>query len=139
MEDLVCITEKDFSVGDISKRIRTSRTGAVVTFTGVVREENPEGKVTALEFEAYKEMALREMIELKRSAMERFQLEEVAIIHRIGRIPAGENIVLIAVAGAHREECFTAAKYLIDELKKLVPIWKKELFEEGERWVEGSH
>lgn len=139
MDDLVCITDEDFSVDDISRRIRTRHTGAIVTFIGVVREENPEGNVTALEFETYKEMAVREMIELKRSAMEQFRLEEVAIIHRTGRIPAGEDIVLIAVAGAHRDECFMAARYLIDELKKLVPIWKKEIFEEGERWVEGEH
>jgi len=139
VDELVLLIEEDFSIDEICERMRGPSTGGLVAFLGVVREENPEGSVKALDFEAYKEMAIREMLRLKQLAMERYRLENVAILHRVGRIPAGENIVLIVAAGAHREECFQAASYLIDELKRSVPIWKKEIYEEGERWVEGNH
>ena len=139
MDELVLLTEEDFSLDEICGKMRTPSTGGLVAFLGVVREDNPEGRVRALDFEAYREMAVEEMLRLKRLVMEKYRLENVAILHRVGRLKAGENIVLIVAAGAHREECFQAAKFLIDELKRSVPIWKKELYEERERWVEGEH
>jgi molybdopterin synthase catalytic subunit len=71
--------------------------------------------------------------------MWKFGLEEVTIIHRVGSLSPGDNIVLIAVSSGHRKEAFAGAEYLIDELKKVVPLWKKEIFEDGELWVEGGH
>jgi len=136
---LILVTEDDFSVDDVLRKIRNERTGAVVSFVGVVREEDRGRKVRKMEMEAYRDMAERELSDLREKAMKKFGLEEVTIIHRVGSLSPGENIVLIAVAGGHRKEAFAGAEYLIDELKKVVPLWKKETFEDGEVWAEGGH
>ncbi|MDD1767826.1 MAG: molybdenum cofactor biosynthesis protein MoaE [Methanomassiliicoccales archaeon] len=136
---MILVTEDDFSVDDVLKKIRNERTGAVVSFVGVVREEDRGRKVRKMEMEAYKDMAVGELSNLREKAMKKFGLEEIAIIHRVGSFSPGDNIVLIAVAAGHRKEAFAGAEYLIDEMKKIVPLWKKEIFEDGEIWVEGGH
>jgi len=136
---LILVTEEDFSVDDALRKIRSRRTGAIVSFVGVVREEDHGRKIRKMEMEAYKGMAERELSDLREKAMKKFGLEEVTIIHRIGSLSPGDNIVLIAVSSGHRKEAFAGAEYLIDELKKVVPLWKKEILEDGEVWVEGGH
>ena len=111
--------------------------GAVVTFCGVVRNHSGEMSTDFLVYDAYKEMAEKKMSEIGDQAKKQWNIEDVAILHRIGRLEIGEISVLIAVASPHRAEAFDACRYVIDKLKETVPIWKKEVGENGEAWVEG--
>ena len=111
--------------------------GAVVTFCGVVRNHSGETSTDFLVYDAYKEMAEKKMSEIGDQAKKQWNIEDVAILHRIGRLEIGEISVLIAVASPHRAEAFDACRYVIDKLKETVPIWKKEVGENGEAWVEG--
>ncbi len=110
--------------------------GAVVTFVGTTRDHNEGRRVLRLEYEAYEEMAVAEMAKLGEAAAKRWPIAKVAIVHRVGVVPIGEASVVIAVSSEHREVGFTACRFLIDKLKELVPIWKKEFFEGGELWIE---
>jgi molybdopterin synthase catalytic subunit len=139
MGSMILVTNDDFSVDEVLRKIRNKRTGAIVSFVGVVREDDSGRKIKMLEMETYKGMAEKELSDLKDKAMKKFNLEDVTIIHRIGSLSPGDNIVLIAVASGHRKEAFAGAEFLIDELKKVVPLWKKEILEDGEVWVEGGH
>lgn len=135
----VRITKEDFSVEEVCREVRNTRTGGIVAFIGVVREEDESGRIDKIEIEVYEEMAIRELERLRERAIAEFGLEDMSIVHRVGHLSVGENIVLIVAAGAHRAECFDAARFVIDEMKKLVPIWKREFSASGERWVEGDH
>ncbi|MDH7507833.1 MAG: molybdenum cofactor biosynthesis protein MoaE [Methanomassiliicoccales archaeon] len=135
---MITISRNDFSVDDVLNKIRTIDTGAVVSFVGVVRGEEKGKKLVRMEIEVYEEMAEKELIRLRDHAMKSFNIQEVVIWHRIGTLFPGDKIVLIAVASAHRKDAFAAAQFLIDELKKVVPLWKKEVYEDGEVWVEGK-
>jgi len=115
----------------------TPADGACCSFVGVVRDENAGRRVDFLEYEAYEEMALGQMEELAAEARERWPLSDVHLVHRLGRLEIGEASVAVAVASPHRGEAFAACRFLIDTLKKRVPIWKKEHFEGGAVWVEG--
>lgn len=115
----------------------TPADGASCTFVGVVRDENAGRRVRFLEYEAYEEMALGQMQELAAEARRRWPLGDVRLVHRLGRLEIGEASVAVAVASPHRAEAFEACRFLIDALKKQVPIWKKEHFEGGAVWVEG--
>jgi molybdopterin synthase catalytic subunit len=111
--------------------------GAWCLFVGVVRNENDGRAVTFLEYEAYPEMALREMERLEAEARARWPVTDVRIAHRLGRLEIGEASVAVAVASPHRAEAFAACRFVIDTLKATVPIWKKEHFEGGAVWIEG--
>jgi molybdopterin synthase catalytic subunit len=112
--------------------------GAVVVFDGIVRD-NTRGRLTLyLDYEAYEEMATRQIAELAREAVERFGVRGVTLVHRLGRLEIGETSVLIVVASAHRGAAFDACRWLIDTLKKTVPIWKKEIFVDGAVWADGE-
>jgi molybdopterin synthase catalytic subunit len=112
------------------------RDGAVVTFHGVVREYSDSGRaVRYLEYEAYPEMAEAQMRAIGAEIKRRWDIDDVAMVHRIGRLEIGEASVVIAVAAPHRGEAFDACEYAIDTLKATVPIWKKEVFADGEVWV----
>ncbi len=112
--------------------------GAVVVFDGIVRD-NSRGRTTLyLDYEAYEEMAAKQMDELARDAVARFGVRHVSLIHRLGRLGIGETSVLIVVASAHRAQAFDASRWLIDTLKKTVPIWKKETFADGAVWADGE-
>lgn len=102
-----------------------SETGAVVTFSGHVRETEGDRKITAIEYSAYESMAHKEIQKIARSAADRWDLFNISIIHRLGTIRVGEASVFIAVESRHRKEAFTACQFLIDELKKTTPIWKE--------------
>ena len=111
--------------------------GGVVTFEGVVRDHAGGKRIRYLEYDAYPEMAEQVMATIAAEVAERWQTDHVAIVHRIGRLEIGECSVVVVVACPHRAEAFEACRYAIDTLKTTVPIWKKEVAEDGEEWVEG--
>jgi molybdopterin synthase catalytic subunit len=111
------------------------RAGCSVLFLGTTRSTNVGRRVTRLEYEAYEAMAVREMRALAREAKRRWPLRKVAMVHRLGVVPVGEASVGIAVSAGHRAEGFAAARWLIDRLKEIVPIWKKEHFRGGTVWI----
>jgi molybdopterin converting factor subunit 1 len=112
--------------------------GAILTFEGIVRNHTRGRKTLYLDYESYEGMALEQMESLASRAIEQFQIRDVAIVHRLGRLEIGETSVLIAVASAHRGPGFEACRWLIDTLKRKVPIWKKEYFEDGAVWADGE-
>jgi molybdopterin synthase catalytic subunit/molybdopterin converting factor small subunit len=112
--------------------------GAAVVFEGVVRDNTRGRRTLYLDYEAYEEMALRQMDSLAEQAFHRFPIRDVAMVHRLGRLEIGEASVFIVVASAHRAAAFDACRWLIDTLKRTVPIWKKEYFEDGAVWADGE-
>jgi molybdopterin synthase catalytic subunit len=112
--------------------------GAVVVFDGIVRNHTRGRQTLHLDYEAYEEMAAKQMQELAREARTRFDVRHATIVHRLGRLEVGETSVLIIVASAHRAQAFEACRWLIDTLKKTVPIWKKETFVDGAVWAAGE-
>jgi molybdopterin converting factor subunit 1 len=119
-------------------RVKRGEDGAAVVFEGVVRKQTRGRRTLYLDYEAYEEMALNEMEGLAEQALKQFQVREVALVHRLGRLEIGETSVLIVVASAHRAAAFDACRWLIDTLKRTVPIWKKEYFEDGAVWADGE-
>ena len=119
-------------------QIKQGEDGAAIVFEGVVRNNTRGRRTLYLDYEAYESMALQQMEELARQALERFKVRDVRLIHRLGRLEIGETSVLIAVGSAHRAAAFEACRFLIDTLKKTVPIWKKEHFEDGAVWADGE-
>jgi molybdopterin synthase catalytic subunit len=119
----------------LARAVRDPRAGAVVTFVGTTRNENAGRRVRRLEYEAFASMATKEMRLLASEATRRWRLRKVAMVHRIGVVPVGEASVAIAVASGHRGEAFEACRWLIDRLKEIVPIWKKEHYRGGELWI----
>lgn len=116
------------------QRAKRDDSGAIVTFLGTVRDDG----IQMMEVEAFKEAATTELELIRCEAMDRFGLISVQVAHRTGRLAVGESIVAIVCSAPHRDEAFEGCRYIIDELKKRAPIWKKERGENGERWVEGS-
>jgi molybdopterin synthase catalytic subunit len=110
--------------------------GSVVTFDGRVRDHARGKMVTGLFYEVYEEMAKNELEEIQRQALKRWPISRIGIVHRVGRLEIGETSVFIAVSSAHRREGFEACRFIIDNIKTRVPIWKKEFYEDGEVWVE---
>jgi cyclic pyranopterin phosphate synthase len=130
---LIEITENEISVEEVISATRKPEAGAVVIFLGTVRAEPG---LNGLELESYKDMAIDKLNELRSQALDRFSILELNIIHRIGHISIGEDIVAIAVSAAHRADAFSACRFIIDELKATTPIWKKELG--PGTWVSGE-
>jgi len=118
--------------------LKRGQDGASLVFEGIVRNQTRGRKTVYLDYEAYEQMALREMESLAAQALGQFPIRDVAIVHRLGRLEIGETSVLIAVASAHRGAAFDACRWLIDTLKTRVPIWKKEYFEDGAVWADGE-
>src|ERR1700739_1184094 len=118
--------------------LKRGEDGAALVFEGVVRNQTRGRKTLYLEYEAYEEMALAQLEKLAAESLEKFKIRDVAIVHRLGRLEIGETSVLIAVASAHRARSFEASCWLIDTLKRTVPIWKKEFFEDGAIWADGE-
>ena len=119
-------------------RLKRAEDGAIVVFEGVVRNQTRGRKTVYLDYEAYEEMALEQLELLGDQAVQRFQIRDVSIVHRLGRLEIGETSVLIALVSAHRAAAFDACRWLIDTLKRTVPIWKKEYFEDGAVWADGE-
>ncbi|CAN5464767.1 molybdenum cofactor biosynthesis protein MoaE [soil metagenome] len=122
----------------IVAEIKAGADGAVCVFDGIVRDNTRGRKTLHLDYEAYEEMALEQMRGLAAEAVTRFGVRDVALVHRLGRLFVGETSVLIVVASAHRGAAFDACRWLIDTLKKTVPIWKKEQFIDGAIWADGE-
>jgi molybdopterin synthase catalytic subunit len=122
----------------ISKAIRRPADGAVAIFDGIVRNHSRGRRTLYLDYSAYETMALRQMEQLAQQALAQFEVRDVKIIHRVGRLAIGDTSVFIAVASAHRAAAFDACRWLIDTLKQTVPIWKKEYFEDGAVWADGE-
>jgi molybdopterin synthase catalytic subunit len=118
--------------------LKAGTDGALCVFDGTVRDNTRGRRTLYLDYEAYREMALDQMRALAAEAIARFGVRDVAILHRLGRLHVGETSVLIAVASAHRGPAFDACRWLIDTLKKQVPIWKKETFADGVVWADGE-
>jgi molybdopterin synthase catalytic subunit len=135
---MIRITRDDFNVDDELRRIRKPSVGGLVTFVGTVRESSDEGEVSRMEIEVYPEMAEKQLQAIREEAMERFGIFDVLVVHRYGDLRVGDNIVLVAVSAGHRGEAFDACRYVVDELKKRVPIWKREHTPTGARWVEAG-
>jgi MoaE-MoaD fusion protein len=112
--------------------------GAVVVFEGTVRNQSHGKRVQYLEYFAYETMARRKLEEIGKQAKEQFAVRQIGIIHRLGRLEIGECSVVIVVTSAHRAAAFQACQFAIDAIKQAVPIWKKEVYEDGEIWVEGE-
>lgn len=123
------------SVGYAESRFPDLFSGATVTFTGTVRVDQKENKVTRLEFEAYEPMALKELERIVELASGKWNLLSIVILHRTGIVMPGEPAVIVTVKTPHRKDAFECCAFVMDELKKTVPIWKKEVFENGESWV----
>lgn len=132
------ITTGEIHPEEVAELVQYDGAGAVVTFSGVVRNESLGKRVLYLEYDAYKEMAEAKMREIGQEIKERWGIERVAIVHRVGHLEIGQASVVIAVATPHRAEAFEACRYAIDRLKETVPIWKKEVWEGGEYWIEGD-
>jgi molybdopterin synthase catalytic subunit len=109
--------------------------GAIATFIGTTRNNNEGRKVIALDYDAYPEMAEKELKRIGEDAKKKWRIERMAIVHRIGPVEITEASVMIAVSAAHRDDAFQACRFAIEEIKKTVPIWKKEVFEGGEVWI----
>ncbi len=119
-------------------RLKHPEDGAAVVFEGIVRNNTRGRRTLYLDYEAYEAMALKEMESLAEQALTQFKVRDITIIHRLGRLEIGETSVLIVVASAHRGPAFDACRWLIDTLKRTVPIWKKEYFEDGAVWADGE-
>jgi MoaE-MoaD fusion protein len=132
------IVRQSIDTKEIVDRIKRGEDGAVVAFEGVVRNQTRGRKTVYLDYEAYEGMALQQMDALAQKALKQFQIRHVAMVHRLGRLEIGETSVLIVVASAHRAAAFEACRWLIDTLKRTVPIWKKEYFEDGAVWADGE-
>ena len=118
--------------------LKRGEDGAAVVFEGVVRNQTRGRKTLYLDYEAYEEMALQQMEGLASQSLKQFPIRDVAVVHRLGRLEIGETSVLVVVASAHRAAAFDACRWLIDTLKRTVPIWKKEHFEDGSVWADGE-
>jgi molybdopterin synthase catalytic subunit len=125
---MVDITKENFSIETMLQSLKDDKTGAIVTFTGIVRKTDGKKNIQRLDYECYKEMAVLELKKIVDSAKAKFEILDVSVIHRIGSISPQENVVGIVVTASHREDAFKACAFIIDEIKKKVPIWKKEVF-----------
>jgi molybdopterin synthase catalytic subunit len=136
--DFFELTSGPIDVGEVARRVVPAECGATVTLDGYVREWTRGRKSLYLIYEAYPAMALSELRRLGREAHARFEISHIGIVHRTGRLEIGETSVCISVGAPHRRAAFEACEWAIKELKRSVPIWKKEFYEDGEVWVEGE-
>jgi molybdopterin converting factor subunit 1 len=136
--DFFELTTEPIDVGSVARRVVLPQCGATVTLDGYAREWTRGRQTLYLVYEAYAPMALLELQRLGTTARERFQIATIGIVHRTGRLQIGETSVVISVGAPHRRAAFEACEWAIKELKRTVPIWKKEVFEDGEMWVEAE-
>lgn len=132
------IVREPIDTRKLLERIKRPEDGAAIAFEGVVRNNTRGRQTLYLDYEAYEGMALKLMEDLAEEALRRFKIRDVAIVHRVGRLEIGEISVLIAVTSAHRGAAYEASRWLIDTLKRSVPIWKKEYFVDGAVWADGE-
>ena len=135
-EDICELTYEEIDSRQLALRVLQSGDGAIVTFDGVTRNESRGRSVRYLEYEAYAPMAIKTMHQIATEARERWEIDRIAIVHRLGRVDISKTSVAIVVTSAHRKAAFEACHFLIDRLKQIVPIWKREFFEDGAVWVD---
>ena len=138
LNDFFELTSELLDVGTIARRNVLPECGATVSLDGYVRQWTKGRETLYLIYEAYEPMALREMEKLVKQAHAKFEIASVGIVHRLGKLEIGETSVVISVAAPHRRAAFEACEWLIKELKRTVPIWKKEVYAGGEVWIEGE-
>lgn len=138
---IISVQTEDFDLNELRSRLCAQRQdiGAVVTFSGLVRDQSVERNLLALELEHYPGMTEKSLQAIAEQAMQRWDIVDLAIVHRVGKLAPGDNIVAVVVLSAHRREAFEAAEFLMDYLKTQAPFWKKEITREGEQWVEARH
>lgn len=135
---VVRLTRAVIEAESLVRAAKQGEDGAVITFDGIVRNNSRGRRTLYLDYEAYEEMATKQMSELAASAVKEFGIRHVQIVHRLGRLNVGETSVLIIVSSAHRAQAYEASRWLIDTLKKTVPIWKRETFVDGAVWADGE-
>jgi MoaE-MoaD fusion protein len=138
LDDYFALTRAELHAESLIAKVRTPGDGAVVTFDGCVRNHSLGRRTLHLEYEGYEPMALLKMREIGEELHKMFSIDRIAIVHRLGRLEIGETSVFIAVSAAHRAPAFAACRSAIDTLKRTVPIWKKEFFEDGAIWADGE-
>jgi molybdopterin synthase catalytic subunit len=141
--DFCELTTDPIDITNVARRVAPPECGATVTLDGYARKYTKEAsgetrETLYLVYEAYEEMAIKEMEKLIGTAKDKFEVSNVGIVHRTGRLEIGETSVVISVAAPHRKQAFAACEWLIRELKRTVPIWKKEVYADGEQWIEGD-
>ena len=134
-EDFYRITHRVIPTAELVRQLKASEDGAVVTFEGIVRDHSHGRKTLYLEYTAYEPLAIRKMEEIGDEIKQKYAIDRLGMIHRVGRLEIGETSVTIIVTSAHRRVAFEACHYAIDRLKETVPIWKKEIFTDGSQWV----
>ena len=134
----VQLTRERIDTRPLVERMKRPEDGATVVFEGIVRDNSRGRRTLHLDYEAYENMACKQLESLAAEALARFQVRDVAIVHRLGRLQIGETSVAIMVSSAHRAAAFDACRFVIDTLKRTVPIWKKEYFEDGAVWADGE-
>ena len=129
------ITDKPINLQQLVDYVTDPEAGAIVPFIGTTRNNNEGRRVIALDYEGYPEMAEKELARIGEAAKKKWPICKMAIVHRLGPVQIGEASVIIVVSSAHRDAAFAASRFAIEEIKKTVPIWKKEVFEGGEVWI----
>ncbi|HVF29374.1 MAG TPA: molybdenum cofactor biosynthesis protein MoaE [Pyrinomonadaceae bacterium] len=136
--DFLELTNDPIDISSVARRVVPPECGATVTLDGYVRQFTKGRETLHLVYEAYEPMAIKEMRKLVDLAKRDFEISNVGIVHRLGKLEIGETSVVISVAAPHRKAAFAACEWLIRELKRTVPIWKKEVYADGEEWIEGD-
>jgi molybdopterin synthase catalytic subunit len=129
------VVRQPIDLSELVRYVTDASAGAIATFIGTTRNNNEGRKVIALDYDAYPEMAEKELKRIGDDAGKKWRIERMAIVHRVGPVQITEASVIIAVSAAHRDDAFQACRFAIEEIKKTVPIWKKEVFEGGEVWI----
>jgi len=137
-DDINQLVREPIDMAALARLVRAPEDGAVVTFDGFVRNQSHNRPTLYLDYEAYESMALAKMREIGLQIHEKYRIHRVAMVHRLGRLEIGETSVFIAVSAPHRAAAFDACRFAIDTLKRTVPIWKKEYFEDGAVWADGE-
>jgi molybdopterin synthase catalytic subunit len=137
-DDIYQLVREPIDIAALARHVRAPEDGAIVTFDGFVRNESHNRATLYLDYEAYESMALAKMREIGDEIREEYRIHRVAMVHRLGRLKIGETSVFIAVSAPHRAAAFDACRLAIDTLKRTVPIWKKEYFEDGAVWADGE-
>jgi MoaE-MoaD fusion protein len=137
-DDLYQLVREPIDLAALARHVRASEDGAIVTFDGFVRNQSHNRPTLYLDYEAYESMALAKMREIGAQLHEKYRIHRVSMAHRLGRLQIGETSVFIAVSAPHRAAAFDACRFAIDTLKRTVPIWKKEYFEDGAVWADGE-
>lgn len=138
VDDFFRLTREHIPTHELARQLKAPEDGAVAVFEGIVRNHSRGRSTLYLGYEAYEPMAVRKMEEIGREAKEKFAIDRIGMIHRLGRLEIGETSVAIIVTSAHRRAAFEACQFAIDRLKQIVPIWKKEYFADGAVWAEGE-